>query len=63
MTSTADSATDTPACNGTGAARSKSISWHDPAELGIAGKKLPGRDFLQAIVDGRLPPNGKAHGR
>ena len=38
------------------AARTKSISWHDPAALAAAGAELSGREFLEAIVDGRLPP-------
>ena len=38
------------------AARTKSISWHDPAALAVAGAELSGREFLEAIVDGRLPP-------
>lgn len=39
-----------------GAPRSKSISWHDPRVLAVAGAELSGREFLQAIIDGRLPP-------
>jgi uncharacterized protein (TIGR00369 family) len=42
--------------NGWGAARSKEVSWHDPAALGAASAQLPGREVLQAILDGRLPP-------
>ncbi len=38
------------------AARTKSISWQDPAALAAAGAELSGREFLEAIVDGRLPP-------
>ena len=38
------------------AARTKSISWHDPAALARAGAELSGREFLEAIVDRRLPP-------
>ena len=38
------------------AARTKSISWHDPAALARAGAELCGREFLEAIVDRRLPP-------
>jgi len=37
-------------------ARTKSISWQDPAALAAAGAELCGREFLEAIVDGRLPP-------
>jgi uncharacterized protein (TIGR00369 family) len=39
-----------------GTARGKTISWHDPAVLGAAGASLSGRELLQAIRDGRLPP-------
>jgi uncharacterized protein (TIGR00369 family) len=42
--------------DGWGAPRSKAVTWHDPAALGAAGVELPGREFLQAIIDGRLPP-------
>ena len=41
---------------GWGALRSKVVTWHDPAPLAAAGKELSGRQFLQAIIDGRLPP-------
>jgi uncharacterized protein (TIGR00369 family) len=39
-----------------GAPRSKTITWFDPATLGAAAAELPGREFMQAIADGRLPP-------
>jgi uncharacterized protein (TIGR00369 family) len=39
-----------------GAPRSRPISWHDPLVLAVAGAELSGREFLQAIIDGRLPP-------
>jgi uncharacterized protein (TIGR00369 family) len=39
-----------------GAQRSKEVSWYDPATLADEAAKLSGRDFLQGIVDGRLPP-------
>ena len=39
-----------------GAPRSKPVSWHDPLALAVAGAELSGREFLQAIIDGRLPP-------
>ena len=42
--------------DGWGAPRSKSISWNDPLALAVAGAELSGREFLQAIIDGRLPP-------
>jgi len=37
-------------------ARSRTVSWHDPAALQAAGAALPGREFLRAILAGRLPP-------
>ena len=39
-----------------GAERVKEIRWHDPAVLAGSATELSGRDFLAAIVDGRLPP-------
>jgi uncharacterized protein (TIGR00369 family) len=39
-----------------GPRRSKTIGWHDPTLLAAAGAKLSGREFLQAIIDGQLPP-------
>ena len=39
-----------------GAPRGKAISWHDPALLAARGAELPGRELLQAIIDGHLPP-------
>ena len=39
-----------------GPPRSKTIGWHDPTLLAAAGAKLSGREFLQAIIDGQLPP-------
>lgn len=44
------------AVNGWGAARSKSVAWYDPAIAREAAATLNGRDFLQAIVDGDVPP-------
>ncbi len=46
---------DKPAVSRTGTERSKTVSWHDPAAL-AAGAAAPGREFLEAIIDGRLPP-------
>ena len=45
-----------PVVRAPGSTRSKTVSWQDPAALGAAGATLPGREFLQAILDGRLPP-------
>ena len=36
--------------------RSKTVSWHEPATLAVAARKLSGRELMQAIADGRLPP-------
>jgi uncharacterized protein (TIGR00369 family) len=44
-----------PGVRGWGATRSKTVSWQDPVGLAAAGATLPGREFLQAILDGRLP--------
>jgi uncharacterized protein (TIGR00369 family) len=45
-----------PALDGWGTVRSKVVSWYDPATFGVLGAGLSGRDLLQAILDGRLPP-------
>jgi uncharacterized protein (TIGR00369 family) len=42
--------------DGWGAPRTRSVSWYDPAILAAAGAELPGRELLQAVIDGRLPP-------
>jgi uncharacterized protein (TIGR00369 family) len=42
--------------DGWGTPRSRAVTWHDPAIPAAAGAELPGRQFLQAIVEGRLPP-------
>jgi uncharacterized protein (TIGR00369 family) len=44
-----------PLTRGPNTTRSKTVSWQDPAVLAAAGATLPGRDFPQAIIDGRLP--------
>jgi uncharacterized protein (TIGR00369 family) len=38
------------------ALNAKLVSWHDPVVLAEAGTELTGREFLEAIIDGRLPP-------
>ena len=38
-----------------GEPRSKTIRWHDPAVGASAMASMSGLDYLQAIVDGRLP--------
>jgi uncharacterized protein (TIGR00369 family) len=45
-----------PVVRGPGSIRSKTVSWHDPAAPRAAGAMLPGREFLQAILEGQLPP-------
>jgi uncharacterized protein (TIGR00369 family) len=42
--------------NGWGAARTRTLSWHDPQVLVAAAAELNGREVLEAIRDGRLPP-------
>ncbi|MBV8988771.1 MAG: PaaI family thioesterase [Solirubrobacterales bacterium] len=37
-------------------ARTRAVDSYDPATLASAAAELPGREFLQAIIDGRLPP-------
>ena len=39
-----------------GAARTKTVSWHDPMVGATAMAGMSGRDYLQAMVDGELPP-------
>jgi uncharacterized protein (TIGR00369 family) len=39
-----------------GTPRSKEVTWHDPAILGNEGAGLSGREFMQAIAEGQLPP-------
>jgi uncharacterized protein (TIGR00369 family) len=41
--------------NGWGELRSKTVSWYDPAISASAGVSTPGREHLQAIIDGKLP--------
>jgi uncharacterized protein (TIGR00369 family) len=42
--------------NDWGPARTKTVSWHDPAIGRASAARMPGRDFLQALVDRELPP-------
>jgi uncharacterized protein (TIGR00369 family) len=41
---------------GWGTPRSRTVRWYDPAISAASGAELPGREFLQAIAEGRLPP-------
>ena len=36
--------------------RTKTVSWHDPAIAREAAATMTGREFLQAMIDGRVPP-------
>lgn len=48
----------TPAHNpaGWGQKRTKTVSWHDPAPTTATGLAMAGVDYLNAVVDGTLPP-------
>jgi hypothetical protein len=35
--------------------RTRLVTWHDPAALSDAAAALSGREFLQALCEGRLP--------
>jgi len=37
-------------------ARRLEITWEDPQLIPAAGRRLSGLDFLQAMIDGRIPP-------
>lgn len=39
-----------------GEARTKTVTWHDPAISRAAAATMTGREFLEAMIDGRLPP-------
>jgi uncharacterized protein (TIGR00369 family) len=43
------------ASNGWGSARTKTVTWYDPGIALASAAKLPGREFLQAIIDGHVP--------
>ena len=43
------------AANGWGPARTKTVTWYDPAIALSEAARMPGREFLQAIIDGQLP--------
>jgi uncharacterized protein (TIGR00369 family) len=38
-----------------GTPRRRTVTWHDPAVLAAAAAELPGREFMEALADGRLP--------
>jgi uncharacterized protein (TIGR00369 family) len=56
VTETEPRAEGTSAANGWGPRRSKQVSWHDAVAAARLGMQLSGREFLQGIIDGRLPP-------
>ena len=39
-----------------GEPRSRTVTWHDPGVGAAAMATMSGRDYLQAMVDGELPP-------
>lgn len=39
-----------------GTPRSRQVSWHDPLITGRLAGRLSGRELLERIADGRLPP-------
>lgn len=39
-----------------GEPRTKTVTWYDPFATAAQGAALPGREYLQAIADGILPP-------
>jgi uncharacterized protein (TIGR00369 family) len=39
-----------------GAPRTRTVSWHDPLLSAASAERLSGREFLQKIIDGKLPP-------
>jgi acyl-coenzyme A thioesterase PaaI-like protein len=41
---------------GWGGRRSRVITWHDPAPTAALGASMSGLEYLQAMVDGLLPP-------
>ena len=42
--------------SGWGEARSKQVAWHDPHVTGEMARRMPGRAFLQGIIDGEIAP-------
>jgi uncharacterized protein (TIGR00369 family) len=42
--------------SGWGEPRTKTVIWHDPAIGVAAAATMSGREFLQAMIDGRVPP-------
>jgi uncharacterized protein (TIGR00369 family) len=48
-------ATAEPVPDQVGAAREKTVSWHDPMTTASLGRTMSGREFLEAVRDGQLP--------
>lgn len=48
--------TETAIDKGWGAKRSKVVEWHDPAPTTARGLAMAGIDYLNAMIDGELPP-------
>lgn len=48
--------TTTGTDTGWGAHRSKVVEWHDPAPTTARGLSMAGIDYLNAMIDGLLPP-------
>lgn len=42
--------------NDWGEPRTKTVAWYDPAIERAAAATMSGREFLQAMIDGRVPP-------
>lgn len=42
--------------DGWGEPRTREVTWFDPVITAEAGASVPGRDLLQALVEGKLPP-------
>jgi uncharacterized protein (TIGR00369 family) len=52
---TADLAETTPP-NSWGPQRSRTVTWHAPGPSTATGMSMAGVDYLQAMIDGKLPP-------
>jgi uncharacterized protein (TIGR00369 family) len=48
--------TKTAGHNGWGEQRSRTVTWHDPGPSTAKGLSMAGVDYLQAMIDGELPP-------
>jgi uncharacterized protein (TIGR00369 family) len=53
---TIEPAASTPPAVRWGEPRSKTVTWHDPLPLAATAAAMSGREFLQAMADGELPP-------